>query len=176
MEKESFSRLLRKKSNEALLELLDLGQSDNINIDSSSLDLIIKELKSRGLSEEDMRIKISEINFYEKPFSLSNQEGIGAFSKEEMLKILGSVVYKGRESRNVSLRNTSEQISLYANFLLIFAIGYFVYFSFFSGIRYGFIYGIIVFFGFYISRLFIVAFSKLILVLLDIESNTRKES
>jgi len=176
MKKEEFTNLIKKKSVVALLKLLDEGILEKVEVDSETLYLIIKELKTRKLSESERKIFNSSLKLYDEEILQSPQEKKekGTFSKKEMEQILGSFVFRAREKRYDSLRNISNKISVYGDFLLLVAFLYLLYITFFSRIQYGFLYGAISLFGIYVSRLFIKAFAELILVWMDIESNTRK--
>lgn len=179
MKNEDFLRLIKNKSKVALLKLARSTQSGVELVNPHFLFLIVKELETRNLTAAENKELLQILNKEKELDELEEErKQEGEFVKSELALIINEHGIQKREKRNASLRSIAWQISRYGDLLLVIGVGLLFYATYIIKMPkgYGFYYGLMLLFGAYVSRLFIVAFAKLILVWMEIEINTRKES
>lgn len=168
MQKEEFGELIKEKDARALISLYYYGHSKNRILNPDFSQLIIDELSSRELNnddESDLAILISTAKESEKNSDDSK------FSKLEIEKIMLSSRYEMAADRNLSLQNLSGGLRI---------LSYFVVFVLLATIIYAFmmkqvLIGALTLLNGAIAVVLLMVISKLIYVFMDIEYNTRKD-
>ena len=159
---------LKGKTLKELLELLNLGQTGELNITPDFLNEIIQELNSRGLSDTEAkefeRIMNLSVNKDYDQRIIKNEE----WSKETKAE---PQIEKDKEpNKYETLKMFCGFISFIGYVVILFGLCLFVYFL---G-RDEYLLGIIWLVGGLVIALPLLAFTNLIHVFIDIEYNTRK--
>lgn len=170
MNRKEFSESLKRKSNKALIDLLNKGFSDKSDIDPDFLDLLIEELNSRKLSNDESKQFENLINSSFNELEQENSKSKTDFSADEIQKISKE---KDREpGRYSSLKTVAGLISLLGYIVVIVGIGTLIFLL--TQDSDSVLLGIIALVASVVIALPLLAFSNLISVIIDIEYNTRK--
>ena len=151
MNAKDFAKSLKTKNVKALLELQKDGFSEESNISPDFLNLIIEELNSRELNEKE---KVMFERLMNSSFEDVVSEGQTKAKRNSSDKKYGTL------KRITSWLSFFGVITLIAGFALSIQLTSF--------------YGFLSLITSVITALLLLAFSKLIQVLIDIENNTRK--
>jgi len=177
MKRDEFIDSLKKKTVRALLDLLRQGQSGKLKIDPDYLENVIEEINNRQLSETETTEfeNLLEFSFDDSSETEDKKPKKGSPFKESPSEFSNDEIdnlTSGSDSfgRYAALKTIVGLISILGYIVIIIGIGALIFMVTKDNALMGFValvVGVII-------ALPLLAFSNLIYVFIDIESNTRK--